>query len=176
MVVFWAMAATNVTWAQDDSAQPPVKDDPSDRDRLEDFAYALQVGCNLRYDPVILFDKLGKLATNDLLRVDAILMARMYASPAELAKSAKNPEEHSKNHSRVILAWKLLQAIGLLKEGVDLESVVALLGKPTDNFKTWDTAENAAYRWEYPSKLKRNPALVLGFKNGKIKHILVVNR
>ena len=112
---------------------------------------------------------LGHLAEGSPVRLKAIALARKHSAIPEYAtgKGAKQkrPEGVSdpQAHTRLRFAWGVLRETGVLRDGMRLEELVALLGQPTETRP--ETAE-----WYYSSPMHVNPCLRYWRSDGPEKH------
>lgn len=94
------------------------------------------------------------------VRLRAINLARKYAAIPDYAtphgrkgrQAAVGVNEAKLDHARLRFAWGVLRAIGVLRDGMGLEELVALLGPPT-------TLTSKEARWHYLSDMHVNPGL-----------------
>jgi hypothetical protein len=109
---------------------------------------------------------------NDELRIRAIDTARRFASPADLAArpGALAARDYGYDRMRVEMAWKILQATETLRKGMTLEDAVALLGRPTKEFKDGNSG-GTTHEWYYSSPMHINPCLRLTFVDDKVTEI-----
>jgi hypothetical protein len=113
---------------------------------------------------------IGRLPEGSLVRVRAIALARKYAAIPEYAAEAdlgkqKRPErvDYHQAHARLDFAWCVLRETGVLREGMRLEELVALLGPPTKI-----RPDKAV--WYYNSPMHVNPCLLYWSSDGPEKH------
>jgi hypothetical protein len=110
-----------------------------------------------------LLKSLAQLPPGDPVRVQAIALARKYASPADLRKgSREDPIFFRKDHKRLYFAWQVLLDLGVLRKGMSLEEAVAVLGAPSSV-----TARRAS--WYYSSPMHVNPLLGCTLKEGRVE-------
>jgi hypothetical protein len=99
------------------------------------------------------------LAADSPLRLEAIALARKYAAIPEYAiepdlRKQKRPKgvNDRQAHTRLYFAWGVLMGTGILRDGMRLEELVALLGQPTK-------LEPEMAEWYYSSGMHVNPCL-----------------
>lgn len=104
-------------------------------------------------------ENIGRQPEGSPLRLKAIALARKYAAIPEYAvqenlKKQKRPEgvDDHQAHARLHFAWGVLRETHVLRDGMRLEEVIALLGPPTK------TGPEFA-EWYYSSGMHVNPCL-----------------
>jgi hypothetical protein len=105
--------------------------------------------------PANLIRNIGRLPQDSPVRLRAIALARRYAAiPEYVFDWKKRPErvDDRQAHFRLGFAWGVLRETGVLRDGMRLEEVVALVGQPTAIRP--ETAE-----WYYSSTMHVNPIL-----------------
>lgn len=115
---------------------------------------------------------IGGLPEESAVRLKAIALARKYSAIPEYAAEAilrkqKRPDgvDDHQAHTRLYFAWGVLRETGVLRDGMRLEDLVALLGPPTRI--TPETAE-----WHNSSQIHVNPCLYYwrqDYESGKKK-------
>jgi hypothetical protein len=117
-----------------------------------------------------LLKALAQLPPGDPLRVQAIALARKYASPSDLRKASReSPAFYRKDHERLYFAWRVLLDLGVLRKGMSLEEAVAVLGAPAP--QTTTRAD-----WYYSSPMHVNPQLACTLKEGRVQSFEIARR
>ena len=105
----------------------------------------------------------------DAVRLQAIALARKYASPSDLLRRPDpGAGYHRHAHARLVFAWSILMETGCLRKGMRLEDAVAVLGAPT---KVW---KDGIVDWAYDSTMHVNPCLRCKMKGDLIEAIEIV--
>lgn len=96
---------------------------------------------------------IGDLPEESMVRLNAIAFARKHANipiPVDVRKQELSAARRA--HMRLTFSWAVLRKTGVLRDGMRLEELVALLGMPTKIGP--ETAE-----WYYSSRMHVNPCL-----------------
>ena len=113
--------------------------------------------------------RLSALPPGDPVRVEAISLARHYGSPAELEADEKDNPRGWRDTGCLNVSWEILQTTGVLREGMPLEDVVAVLGSP---YLRNETDDGVYVRWYYSTPMHVNPALIVRF-NEKLEAVVI---
>jgi hypothetical protein len=140
-------------------------------DKLARYLETQPKGIVVQKDPYEDVDKLLKslkrIPEGHTLRLQAISLARKYASPETLIQQGPGERRsmhsayHRHAHFRLHFAWRVLLETGVLRPGMKLEEAVAILGTPSPT--------RSGMQWYYHSGMHVNPALRCTLNDGRVE-------
>lgn len=124
-----------------------------------------------------LLRRLKEAPPGDQFRLDAIAMARPFASPVALSEANRDAgiseaRIHWNAHGKLRTTHQILEATGSMRVGMTIETAYAIMGAPSHRRPDRDSdTDGIVHVWYYLSPMHVNPRLDLHVVDGLVVKI-----
>ena len=123
----------------------------------------LDNGKDMSWTPALLY--LQAHPDDKALYEKTVSLARKHAKVSAIGPKVSPNQAHR----RLYFSWNILLGLGIIREGMEVKEMEAILGEPT-----YRGAKTIV--WRYCSRMHVNPSLAVTINGGKIQEISMSNR